>query len=563
MSIEITMNPAKGFDDKAIYDSTEDAHVQVLDASSPSFGDSLDSSLEARVQAAVNHRKLNPRQVQLTSIAGAIGAALFVAIGSGVLSGPLCLLIAFVFWASVVYSVAQCQLEITSLFPYDGSFIRLAGRMVDPAFGVTAGWNHFFAQTSYVIFESTLINTLVQYWGYNESPAILITVSLLVYLALNVYRADLFGEAEFWLALGKVMMALGLVAYTFITMVGGNPLHDKFGFRHWKHPGPWVGDSASTRLESFVNAVNVAGFCIAGPEYISMIAGEAKDPRKTIPRAWRSIVPRLVTFFIGGALSVGILLPSNDETLTGGSGTYAGKSPYVISMTNLNIPVLPDIFNALLITSIVSAGNAYTFNASRSLHALALDSKAPKFLRRVNKKGVPYLAVITVMLLSCLSYLALGSTSAKVLNWILNFCTAASMMNWMIMSFTWIRFDRAMNVQGIDKDQYLPVRSRVQPYAGYWAFFWSAIFLWVQGYSVFLKGNWDVTTFVFNYGIIALAGGIGLGFKIFGRTPFHRSKDVDLTTDLDFFDALNDYYQQEKEDNQPKNVKDKIMAKLF
>ena len=32
-----------------------------------------------------------------------------------------------------------------------------------------------FAQTSYVIFEATVINTLVEYWGYNQSPAILIS----------------------------------------------------------------------------------------------------------------------------------------------------------------------------------------------------------------------------------------------------------------------------------------------------------------------------------------------------------------------------------------------------
>lgn len=105
-------------------------------------------------------------------------------------------------------------------------------------------------------------------------------------------------------------------------------------------------------------------------------------------------------------------------------------------MQRLQIPVLPSIVNAALLTTIVSAGNAYTFNASRSLHALALDGRAPKFLKRLNKRqvsyryskqgiclpfnrGVPYMAVIVVMLLSCLAYLALGSSSAKVLNWIL------------------------------------------------------------------------------------------------------------------------------------------------
>ncbi|KIR57657.1 hypothetical protein I312_106766 [Cryptococcus bacillisporus CA1280] len=519
--------------------------------------------MRAKVLDSVNHRKLNARQIQLSSIAGAIGAALFVAIGSGVTAGPVALLIGFIFWATVVYSVAQCQLEIVSLFPLDGSFIRLASRMVDPALGTMVGYNHFFAQTSFVIFEATVINTLVSYWGYSESPAILISVSLLLYLAINVYRADLFGEAEFWLALGKVLLAIGLILYTFITMVGGNPLKDRFGFRYWKDPGPWAGDSPSTRLESFINAVNTAGFCMGGPEYISMIAGEASDPRKTVPRAFKTIMARLVVFFIGGALCVGILVPYNDPTLVTGDGTYAGGSPYVISMNRLKIPVLPSIVTAALLTCIVSGGNAYTFNASRSLHALALDGKAPAALRRLNKNGVPYLAVIVVMLLSCLAYLALGSTSAMVLNWILNFCTAATMLNWCVMAFTYVRFYSAMKAQNIDRKEFLPVYSKLQPFAGYWALFWACLFIWLQGYSVFLKGNWNVATFIFNYGIIALAGAIGLFFKIYQRTPFHRSKDVDLYSDLDFFDALDQHYQQKKDDLPPATVKDKIMAKLF
>ena len=218
--------------------------------------------------------------------------------------------------------------------------------MIDPAVGVAAGWNYFFAMTSYVAFEATILNTLVAYWGYDQSPAILITVGLVVFFAINIYRADLFGEAEcklacqsplyeltdmvwtvVWLALGKVLLALGLIVYTFITMVGGNPLHDRFGFRYWKNPTPWVGDDSSSRLMSFINSVNVAGFCIAGPEYISIIAGEAKDPRKTISRAFRTIMARLLIFFIGGALCVGILVPSNEKSLTTGAGTYAGKSP--------------------------------------------------------------------------------------------------------------------------------------------------------------------------------------------------------------------------------------------
>jgi amino acid transporter len=49
--------------------------------------------MRSRVAISVNHRRLNPRQIHLTALAGAIGAALFVAIGAGALSGPLCLLV--------------------------------------------------------------------------------------------------------------------------------------------------------------------------------------------------------------------------------------------------------------------------------------------------------------------------------------------------------------------------------------------------------------------------------------------------------------------------------------
>ncbi|WVR04390.1 hypothetical protein IAU60_001392 [Kwoniella sp. DSM 27419] len=550
-------------DDKYDSGKISAAEVDIVDTGATSLSTDEAEALQSRIAYEVNHRRLVPRQIQLASFAGAIGAALFVAIGAGALSGPLALLLGFMFWVTVIYAVNQCQLEIVTLLPLDGSFIRLAGRMVDPALGVAVGWNHFFAMTSFVMFEATIINTLVEYWGYNASPAILITVSLVFYLALNVYRADLFGEAEFWLALGKVLLAIGLLAYTFITMVGGNPLHDKYGFRYWKDPGPWAGDSASKKLMSFVNAVNVAGFCTGGPEYISMIAGEAKNPRRVVPRAFKTIVSRLLLFYIGGSLCVGIIIPYNEPTLITGADTYAGKSPYVVSMTRLGIPVLPSIVNAVLLTCVVSGGNAYTFNASRALHALALDRKAPAVLKRTNSKGVPYICVIVVMLLSCLSFLALGSGSAKVLSWILNLATAATMFNWTVMAITWVRFNAAMKAQGIDRKTFLPVSSRLQPYAGYWALFWAPFFLIVQGYAVFLKGNWSVATFIFNYGIIALAGGIGLGFKIFDKTRFWRKKEVDLQSDVAFFDSLTEYYQNVREEAGPLNLKDRILEKIF
>lgn len=49
--------------------------------------------MTAQVMYSANHRNLNARQIRFTSFAGAIGAVLFVAIGSGVPNGPLPMLL--------------------------------------------------------------------------------------------------------------------------------------------------------------------------------------------------------------------------------------------------------------------------------------------------------------------------------------------------------------------------------------------------------------------------------------------------------------------------------------
>lgn len=38
----------------------------------------------------------------------------------------------------------------------------------------------------------------------------------------------------------------------------------------------------------------------------TVIAGEARDPRRTVPKAFKTIVTRLLVFFVGGSFCVGV-----------------------------------------------------------------------------------------------------------------------------------------------------------------------------------------------------------------------------------------------------------------
>lgn len=177
------------------------------------------------------------------------------------------------------------------------------------------------------------------------------------------------------------------------------------------------------RFLGFLQCLIQASFTIAGPDYVSMTAGEAENPRRTLPRAFKAVFYRLTGFFVLGSLAVGINVPYNDAELIGAfksSKPGAAASPYVVAMNRLRITVLPDIVNALILTSSFSAGNSYVYCASRSLFGLALEGKAPKIFARCNRNGVPIYCVLLTLAIALLSFLQVSNGSAVVLQWFVN-----------------------------------------------------------------------------------------------------------------------------------------------
>jgi hypothetical protein len=73
---------------------------------------------------------------------------------------------------------------------------------------------------------------------------------------------------------GKIVLMIMLFMFTFVTMVGGNPLKDAYGFRYWKNPGPiseYYGTGHSAQLRAFLASILGAAFAVAGPDMLSLI----------------------------------------------------------------------------------------------------------------------------------------------------------------------------------------------------------------------------------------------------------------------------------------------------
>jgi amino acid permease len=131
--------------------------------------------------------------------------------------------------------------EMVTYLPISSPFIRFAGRYVDDAFGVAAGYNFFVFEAMLVPFEIVACNVIIHFWSDVVPAGAIIAIVLCCYALVNLFAVKWYGETEFWLALGKVLLIVGLIIYTFIAMLGGNPLHDRFGFRYWNNPGSFTG----------------------------------------------------------------------------------------------------------------------------------------------------------------------------------------------------------------------------------------------------------------------------------------------------------------------------------
>ncbi|CUM66568.1 uncharacterized protein PRCAT00004237001 [Priceomyces carsonii] len=514
------------------------------------------------------HRQLETRHVQLISIGGSIGTGLFVTIGTGLITGgPLGLFLAYCFWTTVVGILITAVGEFVCYLPIASPFVAMAGRCVDEALECCAGWNFFIAQALSIPFEITAVNSMIHFWRDDYSPAITLCIEIFIYAFLNVFAVSYYGESEFWLSIGKLVLCIGLIFFTFITMCGGNPQHDAFGFRNWNVSGGPFAEYITTgslgKFEGFLGALlGLACFTVVGVEYMSMVAAEAKNPRKTMVTAFKTVSVRLVLFFILGSLSVTILVAYNDPYFVkmSSAASNAAASPYVIAMQNMGIKVLPSIVNALVLSSAFSTGNSCTYCSSRALYGLAKRGFAPKFLRKCTERGVPIYCVAIACCFSLLSLLQLGSTSQKALSYMVNLCTGSFVINYAFMSVTYIGFYRACKAQNIDRKSFNYV-SWGQPYTTYVACFFFWIVVGILGYSVFIPGRWAVDTFLFSYLMVFINIAIFTFWKVFKKTKLVKPEEADLKSGLEEIEEHEYQYYAELEAKGKSD--DGIFKKLF
>ncbi|KZT66151.1 hypothetical protein DAEQUDRAFT_482566 [Daedalea quercina L-15889] len=505
-------------------------------------------------------RQLKNRHIAMISIGGVIGTGLFLGTANSLKSGgPVGLLLGYTMVGTICYSVMISLGEMIAYLPLPGGHIMLAERFVDPALSFAMGWNYWYNWTIGLPGELSAAAVLISLWNDAINQAAWISIFLVVVIAINLLGAGAYGEAEFVFASIKVITIVGLIILGIVLDLGGGPNHDRIGFRYWKHPGPFVQyngiEGTTGRFLAWWAVMSQAAYSYIGTEIVAIAAGEAKNPRRNIPKAIRRVYARILLFYIGGVTIIGLLVPSNNESLNLAAST-AAKSPFVIAIKIAGIKGLPSVINAALLTSACSAASSDLYVSSRALYGLALAGNAPKVFALTTKNGLPYISVILCALFSALAYMGVNSGSGKVFTWLTNLSAIAGLVTWFGICLTYIRFYKGWKAQGFSRAD-LPYRSPLQPYAAWYGLASCFIISFFSGFAVFLKDSWDTATFVTHYLPFALFPVLYVGAKLWKKVPMVRPENMDFVTNVKEIEA------ETYDDPPPRNWAERCWAWLM
>lgn len=187
-------------------------------------------------------------------------------------------------------------------------------------------------------------------------------------------------------------------------------------------------------FHGFCTVFVTASFAYTGTELTGLAAAETANPKKEIPRASKQVVWRIAIFYIVNLFLVGLIVPANSELYSRG-GSESRASPFVIAIELAGIKVLPSIFNAVIMISVLSVANSCTFGSTRTMQALAANGTyshaylrtmltlytgmAPRIMAYVDKKGRPLTVVIIQLLFGCLAFINLAKNGGDIFGWLL------------------------------------------------------------------------------------------------------------------------------------------------
>jgi AAT family amino acid transporter len=398
-------------------------------------------------------RRLTQRQLTMLTLGGAIGVGLFL--GSSVtirLAGPGVIL-SYLLGAVIAMIVAYAIAEMAVVHPVAGAFGVYAETYLNAWSGFAVRATYGLVQIIAIGAEVTAVAIYCGFWFPQVPQWVWVAGASIGLVAINALQVGSFGEFEYWFAVVKVSAIVIFIAIGGILIVGIGPkpalglsnLVVHGGLFPFGLKGVWL--ALTLVLTSYM-----------GVEVIAVTAGEASNPEKSIPRAMRTIVYRLICFYVLATIAMLAMTPWNrlgtDAAITG--------SPFVAAFAGVGIPYAASIMNLVVITAALSSCNADLYLTTRMLFSLSRSGYAPGWISRLSRNGVPHRALVlsTAGMVAAI-LLAIYAPSQAFLM-LYGVAVAGMFFVWSVILLCHIRFRKSL---GPEARARLPLRLAFSPYS--------------------------------------------------------------------------------------------------
>ncbi|RKS87005.1 lysine:proton symporter (AAT family) [Orbus hercynius] len=489
-------------------------------------------------------RDLKARHLTMIAIGGSIGTGLFVGSGATIAqAGPAGALLCYVIIGLMVYFLMTSLGELAAYLPVSGTFATYGARYVDESFGFAIGWNYWYNWAITVAVDLVAAQLVISYWLDSGSYSWLWSLLFLsLIFALNYISVKGFGEAEFWFALIKVVtvivfiiLGVAMIADIFLNWFNHATLVQVDGVTTVvsNAPSPWqnwqIGDAPFVGgFASMIGVAMIVGFSFQGTELIGIAAGESEEPEKNIPKSMKQVFWRILLFYVLAIFVVSLIIPYTDPLLLRNDEADISVSPFTLVFENSGLLFAAALMNAVILTSVLSAGNSGMYASTRMLYALAKEGKAPRIFARLSKSGVPRMALFATTCVAMLCFLTSMFEDKRVYLWLLNLSGMTGFIAWLGIAISHYRFRKGYIAQGLDIQQ-LPYRSSLFPFGPIFAFVLCLIITLGQNYEAFLQDQIDWNGAIATYIGIPMFLLIMLGYKLVKRTKWVKYQDMDFS----------------------------------
>ncbi|KAG2735928.1 hypothetical protein G9P44_000018 [Scheffersomyces stipitis] len=433
-----------------------------------------DGSSHDVVQTEHLNRALKARTINMITIAGVIGSGLFLGTGRSLATGgPLSLLLSYAIVGLLVFFMMLSLGEMSVQFPVSGSFTTYAKRFGSDSLGFAILINYWFNDACSVAGDLTAMQLIMAYW--TDFHWYVISLIFWVFLLfLNVIHVRIYGETEYWLALLKVVTIIIFFIVSIIVNAGHNNQHEYIGFKWWSHgDAPFVDG-----LKGFTSLFVSAAFAMGGLESVSLTAGETANPIKVIPKTIKATFWRIIIFYLFTAFFIGMNIPYDYPNLATKS---VATSPFTLVFQMVGAKAGGGFMNAVIMTSLVSAGNHALFAGSRLAFNLGSQGFFPKIFTRLNRYQIPYVAVIFTWLAGGLCFGSSFIGAGTLWSWIQSIVGLSNLISWWVIGVISIRFRRGLAKQG--RTDELLFKNWSYPLGPYFVVIFGGFIILIQGWS--------------------------------------------------------------------------------